>query len=652
MAQRIIRLYASGFPDSPPFVAFFRRPDVKTVFLSGEQYLELKNPDPNGIFLIHEDAFSSNLLGFLGYFEKIDKNLPLLIVGDKHGQDYLEHLFANRPFTYVSLPVAETGLYDLVLKVRAGQACYLPNRDFERELQTAKENIDALHKIGIALSSENDPDKLLELILSQSRNIAGADAGSLYLLEGESQLRFKLSQNVSLDWSVKENSVLPVDGHSICGYTASSREAVNLLDAYDIPSAFSFTFNKSYDQKSGYRSKSMLAVPMRNKNGDVLGVIQLINKRADYEQKIAGRSLSLDQVRPFNHDDVELLCSLASQAAVALENSRLYQDIKRLFEGFVKASIFAIESRDPTTHGHSERVAELTIALAYEVNKVSAGELAGVHFDQKKLTELRYASLLHDFGKVGVREEVLVKAKKLFPYELESLKERYRYIKKSIEADFYRECLEYALENGLDRFQLIRPSLEASFAARIQEVQETLDFLIKANEPTLLEDGSFHKLIELGKQHHLGRDGLMTPMLTERETHVLSIRRGSLSEAERIEIESHVRHTFKFLSKIPWTKDLNRVPEIAYAHHEKLNGRGYPNHLSREEIPIESQMLGVADIFDALTAQDRPYKPAVPLQKALDIMRMDVDQNHINREIVDIFINKKIYRVLEGRMFR
>jgi len=652
MAQRMIRLYATAFPDTEPFAAFFRRDDVKTVFLSGEQFSELKHPEKDSILFIYEKVFTSNLLNFLHFLDKADKNLPLLIVGDRLSQSYLEHLFANRPFTYVSLPVSENELYDLALKVRAGRARYLPEHDFEKELQTARENIDALHKIGIALSSENDPDKLLELILTQSRNITEADAGSLYLLEGEHQLRFKLSQNVSLDWSVKENSVLPVDGHSICGYTASAKKAVNLLDAYDIPPAFSFTFNKSYDQKSGYRSRSMLAVPMRNKNGEVLGVIQLINKRADYAQKVAGQSLPLDQVRPFNHDDVELLSSLASQAAVALENSRLYQDIKRLFEGFVKASIFAIESRDPTTHGHSERVAELTIALAYEINKVSSGELAKVHFDQKKLTELRYASLLHDFGKVGVREEVLVKAKKLFPYELDSLKERYRYIKKSIEADFYRECLEYAVENGIERFQLIRPSLEASFRERIQEVQETLDFLIKANEPSLLEDRSFHKLIELGKQHHLGRDGLMTPMLTERETHVLSIRRGSLSEAERIEIESHVRHTFKFLSKIPWTKDLSRVPEIAYAHHEKLNGRGYPNHLTRDEIPIESQMLGVADIFDALTAQDRPYKPAVPLQKALDILHMDVDQNHINREIVDIFIDKRVYRVLEGRMFR
>ncbi len=652
MAQRIIRLYASEFPDTPPFVAFFRRPDVKTVFLSGGQFFELKNPDEKCIFFIHESAFASNLLRFLSYFDKIDKKLPLVIVGEKFSQAYLEHLLANRPFNYVSLPASEIELYDLTLKVRAGQAHYLPAHDFEKELQVAKENIEAPHEIGIALSSENDPDKLLELILSQSRNIAGADAGSLYLLEGEKQLRFKLSQNVSLDWSVKENSVLPVDGHSICGYTASAKEAVNLLDTYDIPPAFSFTFNKSYDLKSGYRSKSMLAVPMRNKNGDVLGVIQLINKRADYEQKTAGQPLLLDQVRPFNHDDVELLSSLASQAAVALENSRPYQDIKRLFEGFVKASIFAIESRDPTTHGHSERVAELTIALAYEINKVNSGELANIHFDQKKLTELRYASLLHDFGKVGVREEVLVKAKKLFPYELDSLKERYRYIKKSIEADFYRECLEYAVENGIERYQLIRPSLEASFITSIQEVQETLDFLIRANEPAPLEDGSFNRLIELGKHQHLGRDGLMTPMLTERETHVLSIRRGSLSEAERIEIESHVRHTFKFLSKIPWTKDLNRIPEIAYAHHEKLNGRGYPNHMSREEIPIESQMLCVADIFDALTAQDRPYKPAVPLQKAIDILYMDVDQNHINREIVDIFVNKKVYRVLEGRMFR
>lgn len=652
MAQRIIRLYASEFPDIEPFISFFRRPDVKTVFLDDKQFFDLKTPDAQGIYFINEKVFTANLLKYLCYFATTGKNQPLIIIGNKFSQNYLEHLFPGRQFRYLSLPIEENDLYELILKVRAGQTKHLSTHDLEKELQTAQDNIDALHKIGIALSSESDPDKLLELILTQSRNIAGADAGSLYLLEGNRQLRFKLSQNVSLDWSVKEDSVLPVNGHSICGYSAEAIEEVALLDAYDIPATFPFTFNKSYDEKSGYRSKSMLAVPMRNKNGEVLGVIQLINKRSDYEDKVAGKTLAIDQIRPFDHSDVDLLCSLASQAAVALENSRLYQDIKRLFEGFVKASIFAIESRDPTTHGHSERVAELTIALAYEINKINSGPLARLHFDQKKLTELRYAALLHDFGKVGVREEVLVKARKLFPYELTSLKERYRYLQKSVEADFYRECLEYAMENGVDRYKLVQSSLEAAFRARIQEIQETLDFLIRANEPTPLEEGCFQRLIELGKQNHLGSDGLMTPMLTERETHVLSIRHGSLSEAERSEIESHVRHTFKFLSKIPWTKELNRIPEIAYAHHEKLNGRGYPNHLSGDEIPIEAQMLGVADIFDALTAHDRPYKPAVPLLKALDILKMNVEQNHINREIVDIFINKKVYRVLEGRMFR
>ncbi|MBU1106543.1 MAG: GAF domain-containing protein [Candidatus Riflebacteria bacterium] len=652
MVQRVIRLYASEFPDSEPFVSFFRRPDVRTVLLKTDDFFDQKEPEEGSIFFLHETAVNSNLLKFLAYFDKTSMTLPLILIGNKFNQSYLEHLFSNRAFAYIRLPVTETELYEATCKVRAGQASFVPVHDFEKELQTAKKNIDALHKIGIALSSEGDHDKLLELILTQSRNIAGADAGSLYLLESEDQLRFKLSQNVSLDWSVKENSVLPVNEHSICGHTASSKEPVNLLDAYDIPNTFPFTFNISYDQKSGYRSKSMLAVPMRNKNGEVLGVVQLINKRADYEEKIAGQPLGIDQIRPFDHDDVELLCSLASQAAVALENSRLYHDIKRLFEGFVKASIVAIESRDPTTHGHSERVAELTIALAREINNVDNGGLANIDFDQKKLTELRYAALLHDFGKVGVCENVLVKAKKLFPYELDSLKERFRYIKKSLEADFYRECLEYTLENSIERFLLIRPSLEAAFRSRIFEVQETLDFLIKANEPSVLDDGNFNRLLELGKKHHLGRDGLLTPMLTERETHVLSIRRGSLSEAERIEIESHVRHTFNFLSKIPWTKDLNRIPEIAYAHHEKLNGRGYPNHLSGNEIPIESQLLCVADIFDALTAQDRPYKPAVSVQKAIDILYMDVDQNHINRDIVDVFVKKQIYRVIEGRMFR
>lgn len=645
-------LYVSTFPETEPFVSFLKTCTYPIQNFSIESFDKATPAKDARAYLIHESLFTNNVIKFISYFSKANKTVPLIILGHKLDQQYIETLFGNRPFSYITLPCTPEHLHEQTQLVLQGKCSFLPIHDYEKELETAKANIGALHEIGIALSSESDPDKLLELILTQSRNITEADAGSLYLMEGEHQLRFKLSQNVSLDWTAKQNMLLPLNGDSISGYAASAKAPLNLLDAYQIPESFPFTFNKSYDQESGYRTRSMLAVPMKNKAGEVLGVIQLINKRSDYDSKIPGKPLKDDCVRPFDHDDVELLSSLASQAAVALENSKLYQDIKKLFEGFVRASIFAIESRDPTTHGHSERVAELTIALAYEINNINSGTFANLHFDQKKLTELRYATLLHDFGKVGVREELLVKAKKLFPYELESLRERYRFIKKSIEADFYRECLEYTLENGIDRFNIMQPSLEASFREKIHEIQDILDFLVKANEPSVMEDGNFQRLVDIAKCQHLDSNGHMTPLLTERETHVLSIRRGSLSESERIEIESHVRHTFRFLSKIPWTKDLGRIPEIAYAHHEKLNGRGYPNHLQLPEIPIESQMLSVADIFDALTAQDRPYKPALPLQKAIDILYFDVNQNHINRELVDLFVKKEVFRVIEGKNFR
>lgn len=652
MTKHAAKVYLSALPAEEPFSSLLESHSFDFVALSQEMQDRKASITDCGVILIHESVFSQNVISFLSFLSRISKRIPLIIAGYKFNQHYIEKLFKDRPFTYITIPCSIEELKTHLSDALSGSCAFMPAHDFEKELETARSDIKALHEIGIALSSENDPDKLLELILTQSRNLAEADAGSLYLMEGEHHLRFKLSQNVSLDWSVKQNALIPINGNSISGYTASSREPLNLLDAYQMPESFPFTFNKSYDHESGYRTKSMVAVPMKNKAGEVLGVIQLINKRADYETKVPGQPYDENNIRPFLYEDVELLSSLASQAAVALENSKLYQDIKKLFEGFVKASIFAIESRDPTTHGHSERVAELTIALAYEINNLNHGPLANLHFDQKKLTEIRYATLLHDFGKVGVREEILVKAKKLFPYELDSLRDRYRFIQKSIEADFYHECLNYVLEHGIDRFNLVKPSLEANFRTKMQEIQETLDFLIRSNEPSVMEDGNFQKLVDIASRQFVDLSGFMTPLLTERETHVLSIRRGSLSEAERIEIESHVRHTFKFLSKIPWTKDLSRIPEIAYAHHEKLNGRGYPNHLESKDIPVESQMLSVADIFDALTAQDRPYKPAVPLQKAVDILYFDVNQNHINRELVDLFVQKEVFRVIEGRNFR
>ena len=610
-----------------------------------------RDPDIYGIYILHELLLLEELGGMLDLFFLAPERRPVLVIGERIGKEYLASLFGDRPYFHLSKPISTSHLRDTINRCRDSLDRQKKHAAVERELDRAQQEINELHAIGIALSSEKDPDRLLDLILTKSRQISAADAGSLYLREGEHHLRFKLTQNNTLDWQASENLLMPCNDASISGYVALTGNPLNLLDVYVIPPSFKFTFNQSFDKSSGYRSKSMLVVPMKNQAGEVLGVIQLINKNADFSTHRPGQPLDPEKIMPFTRNDVNLLSSLASQAAIALENNKLYQDIQNLFEGFVRASVVAIESRDPTTFGHSERVASLTVSFARKLSTFETGRFANVRFSDTTLTEIRYASLLHDFGKVGVREEVLIKAKKLFPWELTRLKERYRLLRKSLEADHNKRCLEYVLSHGVDKYNAVRDVLEAGFIEQLTELQQTLDFLLAANEPTVLEEGDFNRLREVAARRHVDGDGQVTEFLNEREMHVLSIRKGSLSEEERREIESHVTHTFNFLSKIPWTKSLRRVPEIAFAHHEKLNGRGYPNHIEANAIPLESKLMTIADIFDALTATDRPYKKALPRQKAFDIMYNEVTQGLLDRDLLDIFVQGEVFKVIDGKGF-
>ncbi len=644
-------LYVSEKLENGPIIAELRGLGYNVqVFAHGqEDWLQGKKL---GIYVIQEELLIQELLGFLDMIFLGPVESPVVVIGDKMGREYLSGMFQNRPFFYLE-PNLESGRLaetfrlaaDAVLKVKKVRAV-------EQELDRAEKEIEELNEIGMALSSEKDPDRLLKMILTRSREIAHADAGSLYLVEGGTNLRFKLSQNISLNWLVSEDILLPINDKSIVGAAALSGKPITLLDAYMIPSAASFSFNRSFDENTGYRTKSIIAVPMKNHAGEVLGVVQLINRRRDYQTLVPGQKLLQENIEPFTRKDLNLVSSLASQATIALENSRLVQDIQSLFEGFVHASIVAIEARDPTTCGHSERVAALTVHFAETIDAIGSGPYAGIHFDKQRLTEIRYASLLHDFGKVGVREEVLVKAKKLFPWESESLRKRFALIRKSMEADFYHKCLDLVLERGIDHYRALQNALEANYRMQLQELDEALQFLLQSNEPTVLEEGNFNRLVDIAQRRYVDAAGQTIEYLTEREMHVLSIRKGSLSEEERIEIESHVTHTFNFLSKIPWTKHLKRVPEIAFAHHEKLNGRGYPNHLETGAIPFESQLMTICDIYDALTARDRPYKRALPREKALDIMFNEVKQGLISHDLLDVFVQKQVYKVIEGRMFR
>ena len=505
-----------------------------------------------------------------------------------------------------------------------------------------------LNHIGVALSAQRDIDKLLELILLKCREITAADAGSLYLVErgrdqetkGDDELIFELTQNSSVVYPFTK-SKMPLSEASIAGYVALTGQIVNVADAYHLPAGSSYKVSRSFDEKSGYRTKSMLVVPMRDHQNEVIGVIQLINKKRDAKVVLQPVQLVEETVIPFTSVDEELVTSLASQAAVAFENARLIQDIKDLFDSFVKASVTAIESRDPTTSGHSSRVATLTVGIGEKLDALESGPFREVRFTRDQLQEIRYASLLHDFGKVGVREKVLIKGKKLYVGEMLLIKQRFAYIKRTLEAEHMRAKLEQIQSGQNSRDLLVE--MDRAYDSQREEVDALLRMVMQANEPTILEEESFRALMDLTGRSFADVEGSRQPFLTPNEVAALSIRKGSLSEKERREIESHVTHTFRFLSEIPWTGEFRRVPEIAYAHHEKLDGTGYPRRLKAAEIPIQSRMMAISDIFDALVAWDRPYKKAVPVERALSILRDESQSGKLDRQILDVFIYAKIY---------
>jgi HD-GYP domain-containing protein (c-di-GMP phosphodiesterase class II) len=505
-----------------------------------------------------------------------------------------------------------------------------------------------LIEIAKAISTEREIDKLLGLILEKSRFITGADAGSIYVVEGDDPepyartLRFKLSQNASVVFDAREFTI-PVSPRSMSGYVALHRKSLNIADVYDLPALAPYGFDRSFDAKIGYRTRSMLCAPLLSRVGDVVGVLQLINKKRDPDRKLLAAEDIAEQVVPFDDRSVELLATLASQAGIALENAILYAEIQHMLEGFVRASVEAIEQRDPTTSGHSRRVADLTLGLARAVERTDAGPYRGVAWSPGDLRELEYASLLHDFGKIGVREEVLLKAKKLFPSELDNLRARFEFAIRSTEVDILTRKVEM-MERGARAADLAL--LDEELARRKRELDAAFGLILAADEPTVLKGGDFARIEALARETYVDLEGHVKPLLLPAEVACLSVARGSLTPTEIDEIRSHVSHTYTFLSQIPWGKQFRRVAHIAGAHHERLNGTGYPNRLRAEEIPLQSKMMAVGDIFDALTASDRPYKKAVPLEKALDILGFEVKDQHIDGDLVRIFTEARVWTCL------
>ncbi len=514
--------------------------------------------------------------------------------------------------------------------------------------------LEELNRVGIALSETREVDRLLELILKKSREITAADAGSLYLVEkgGASAdgglrvplLRFKLTQNDSAQFPFIEHT-LPLSEDSMAGYCALHGEVVELADAYRIPKARPFHFNASFDREAGYRTRSLITLPMKNGKGEVLGVLQLINCKRNAKVRLTNSAAVRRWVHPFPERAVRLGLSLASQAAVAYENSRLYRDIENLFHGFVNAAVKAIEQRDPTTSGHSHRVCEMTVALAEAVDREPRGPYGDLRFSREQIKELKYAALLHDFGKVGVREEVLVKAKKLYPLQFARVLDRFDYIRRDIEARVAQQKVEALVSLSRKQTAERLRVLDEESRRLLGELDRFAEFITKANEPTLLPSGDFELLNQIGHKTYRDRGGTERPYLSAEEVRLLSIPRGSLDDDERRQIESHVVHSFNFLAQIPWTPEFRAIPEIARAHHEKLNGKGYPFGLNSGQIPVQAKMMTICDIFDALSAADRPYKRAVPTDRALDILKLCVRDEEIDPELFRVFLDAQVYQL-------
>ena len=487
-------------------------------------------------------------------------------------------------------------------------------------------------EIGIALSSEKELSRLLTMILEEGRKLSSCEAASLYLVDRRDKLHpfltFMLFQNEKLDVPFEEKRY-PLNHQSMAGHSAISGEILNIPDVYNIPDSEPYVFDDSFDKTYNYRTREAITIPMRNHKDEIIGILQFLNRKKPQ-----------DQEKLFDQDTCDLLTALASQSAVAIDNSLLLENIRDLFEGFVSAAVTAIEARDPITSGHSFRVAVYTCNLAECLPQHY--ELSTHALTVEAMRELRYAALLHDFGKVGVREHILQKAKKLNYLELDLIQWRLKWYREKLKADFYQTALNQQSRSDINFSHWFDEQM-ALYEQRCKQIEQYLEIIKEANEPSVLHQDNFEKLQAIRNMQIESADESGS-LLSESEFLSLSVTKGSLTPDERNEIQSHVSHTFDFLKQIPWTSDLQNIPFIASAHHEKLDGSGYPFGLKADEIPVQTRIMTISDIYDALTAADRPYKAALPSEKALDILTMEAEGGKLDPRLVNLFIEAKAYR--------
>lgn len=527
------------------------------------------------------------------------------------------------------------------------------------------ELIEQLLAIGTALSSTQDLEEILQLILSKSREITSSDAGSVYLLDKTDaipKLLFKASQNDSLSNASFREFAVPLTPKSLAGYVALTGKTLNIPDAQNLLPNLPYQLDRSFDRSFSYRTRSVLVLPMQDAEGEIIGVLQLINRKRRSDIIVTPEN-ALEVIQPYSEWEERILRSLASLAAISIERNILQDSIENLFESFVRASVEIIERRDPTTSGHSERVAKLTVALTQEINSIANGSLRLMKFSDRQIQEIRYAALLHDFGKVCVPETILNKRQKLYPEQLQVIRQRFALVQRTLERECAEKKFQYLLNNQFPQphnlsdncphCQQIR-QLDTNLAATSEKLNHFWELLIQLNEPqplknqeiTALSEEVVASLTALLQYTYQDIDGKTKPLVTPEEMEQLLVPFGNLTISERQAIEAHVTYSYEFLNRIPWTKQLENIPIIAYRHHEKLDGSGYPLGLTTSEIPLQTQILTIADIYDALTAADRPYKRPLAVDIVLKILREEASKNKINFDLVQLFEQRQVYQIL------
>ena len=490
-----------------------------------------------------------------------------------------------------------------------------------------------LLRIGVALSKERDINRLLEAILIAAKDIANADGGTLYRMTDEQTLRFEIMRNDSLGIAMGGTSGVEIPFYPVnlfdkegkpvmsmvAAYAVHHDQSVNVADAYT-EAGFDFSGTKNFDKKTGCRSTSFLTVPMKNHEGEIIGVLQLIN----------AKNRATGGVVAFSEEDQQLAESLASQAAIALTNRLLINHLETLFESFIQLINAAIDDKSPYTGGHCERVPTLTMMLAEAVNNCKTGPLRDFSMSDLDRYELKIAGLLHDCGKVTTPVHVVDKATKL-----QTICDRIDLIDTRFE--IVRRDAQLALLTG--------GASEAATRELLKDIESDREFLKRANVGgEMMSDADIARVKAIATRYRWCRaDGTTVEFLTADEIENLTIRAGTLTAAERQIINHHIEVTIQMLESLPWPKHLKHVPEYAGGHHERMDGKGYPRGLTRDQMSVQARCMGIADIFEALTAKDRPYKKGKTLTESLTILGKFKLNGHIDPDLFDVFMWEKVY---------